>query len=303
MTGRAPGRLQGDDLIAEVLRNMEEGRFSIRNKTLVPVVYRVYLHPADYEPFRDVVPFIAGEIRTALDEKLSSWNRPARRKIGSTLLGKIGVAESAGPSEYVRNSDAWIVEIYPDLDGKLQPGEIEVYSELGAPQKSEYGAGSLTRRIFPKEQVKEQPGEQTGAADPGASAATGDATGNQPQTSEHADSEGYKEEQTKGRAFAYLRYTDQHGPQVFEVTKSQVVIGRGGRSYWVDLKLETVPDVSREHCRIRRDSETGRFTIEDVSQFGTAVNGKPVGQNASADLPARATVSLAGVIDLQWEAV
>ena len=53
---------------------------------------------------------------------------------------------------------------------------------------------------------------------------------------------------------------------------------------------------------IRRDPETGRFTVEDVSQFGTAVNGKPVGRNASADLPTRATISLAGVIDLQWEA-
>ncbi|MDP9170196.1 MAG: FHA domain-containing protein, partial [Acidobacteriota bacterium] len=110
------------------------------------------------------------------------------------------------------------------------------------------------------------------------------------------------DEGTKGRAFAYIRYTDEHGPQTFEVTKSQMVIGRGGRSYWVDLKLETLPDVSREHCRIRRDTETGRFTIEDVSQFGTAVNGKPVGQNGSAELPPRATISLAGVLDLQWEA-
>ena len=65
------------------------------------------------------------------------------------------------------------------------------------------------------------------------------------------------------RAFAYISYVDQHGPQKFEVTKNQIVIGRGGSSYWVDLKLETVPDVSREHCRIRRDTETGRFTIED----------------------------------------
>ena len=46
--------------------------------------------------------------------------------------------------------------------------------------------------------------------------------------------------------------------------------------------------MSREHCRIRREPETGRFTIEDVSQFGTAVNGKPVGQNATAELPRRA---------------
>ena len=80
-----------------------------------------------------------------------------------------------------------------------------------------------------------------------------------------------------------------------------MVIGRGGRSYWVDLKLETLPDVSREHCRIRRDAETGRFTIEDLSQFGTAVNGKPVGKNTSMELPPRGTISLAGVLDLKWE--
>lgn len=291
MTGRAAGRLQGDDLIGEVLRNMEEGLFRIRRKTLVPAIYRIYLNSEDYEPFRDVVPFIAGEIRTALDEKLAAWNG-THRKRASALLGKIGMPEAIADTEYVRLSDAWTVEIYPDLDGQLQPGEIEVYSELGAPQKSEYGAGSLTRRIFPKEQRNQQA--------PPDSAPTA-ATAIPVQTSEAAEPAHDDKDQTIGLAFAYLRYVDEHGPQTFEVTKNQVVIGRGGRSYWVDLKLETLPDVSREHCRIRRDAETGRFTIEDVSQFGTAVNGKLVGRNASADLPTRATLSLAGVIDLQWE--
>jgi hypothetical protein len=292
MTGRAPGRLQGDDLIGEVLRNMEEGLFRIRRKTLVPAIYRIYLSPDDYEPFRDVVAFIAGEIRTALDEKLAAWNG-SRRKLASTLLQKIGAGETAAPSEYVRVSDAWTVEIYPDLDGKLVPGEIEVHSELGSPQKAEYGAGSLTRRIIPRQAETAEAPETA-------------ATARVPATSEQQDEIAGAEdnsEQTKGRAFAYLRYADQQGQQTFEVTKNLMVIGRGGRSYWVDVKLETLPDVSREHCRIRRDAETGRFTIEDVSQFGTAVNGKPVGQNSSAELPARATISLAGVIDLQWEAV
>ena len=296
MTGRATGRLQGDDLIGEVLRNMEEGLFRIRRKTLVPAIYRIYLNSGDYEPFRDVVPFIAGEIRTALDEKLAAWNG-THRKRASALLGKIGMPEALGDTEYVRLSDAWTVEIYPDLDGQLQPGEIEVYSELGAPPKSEYGAGSLTRRIFPKDQAKEQQ-NQTQTPDSVPTAATAIPA----QTSEDAKPVDDKD-QTIGLAFAYLRYADEQGPKTFEVTKNQVVIGRGGRSYWVDLKLDTLPDVSREHCRIRRDNETGRFTIEDVSQFGTAVNGKPVGRNAAAELPRRATISLAGVIDLQWEAV
>ncbi len=100
MTGRAPGRLQGDDLIGEVLRNMEEGLFRIRQKTLVPAIYRIYLSPDDYEPFRDVVPFIAGEIRTALDERLAAWNT-SRRKLAANLLKKIGASEAAA-AERVR---------------------------------------------------------------------------------------------------------------------------------------------------------------------------------------------------------
>jgi hypothetical protein len=37
------------------------------------------------------------------------------------------------------------------------------------------------------------------------------------------------------------------------MAKNQIVIGRGGRDYWTDLKLNTLPDVSREHVRLRRE--------------------------------------------------
>jgi len=297
MAARAPGRLQGDDLIGEVLRNMEEGIFRIGGKSLVPSVYRIYLHPDDYEPFRYVAPFISGEIRAALDDRLASWNR-SRRRLAHTLLEKIGAGEAIESVEAVRASDSWIVEMYPDLDGKLQPGEIEVYSDFGAPQKADYGAGSLTRRIFPKGQ---EPQAEV-ASEPEDVAAT---VLTSPRTESAVPAAGASanddDESTKPRAFAYIHYVDKQGPKTFEVTKNQMVIGRGGRSYWVDLKLETLPDVSREHCRIRRDPETGRFTIEDLSQFGTAVNGKPVGKNSSMELPRRGAISLAGVLDLKWE--
>ena len=321
MTGRAAGRLQGDDLIGEVLRNMEEGLFRIRRKTLVPAIYRIYLNPEDYEPFRNVAPFVAGEIRAALEERLAQWNG-SKRRLAATLLEKIGAGESAPPGEFVRAAPQWIVDIYPDLDGKLKPGEIEIYSELGAPEKTEYGAGSLTRRIFPGQaSPRESAGPESessatrrapgaineassapSAATPlpaGASVSEGTTPSGEPESGDLANGD---EDRTKGRAFAYLSYADEHGAKTFEMTKNQIVIGRGGRSYWVDLKLDTLPDVSREHCRIRRHPETGRFTIEDVSQFGTAVDGKPVSRGGSADLPSRATISLAGVIDLKWEA-
>jgi hypothetical protein len=274
---------------------MEEGLFRIRSKTLVPAVYRIYLNPIDYEPFRDVVPFIAGEIRAALDERLAQWNG-SQRKFVLGLLKRAAKTEPPREAAYVRAADSWIVEIFPDLDGKLAPGEIEVYSELGAPQKTEYGAGSLTRRIVPN--IASPAAENSDSAATVATARPPAASGEEEPRKGSGSSE---DERTKGRAFAYFRYKDEGGEHMFEVTKNQVVIGRGGRSFWVDVKLETLPDISREHCRIRRDAETGRFTIEDVSQFGTAVNGKPVGQNASAELPKRATISLAGVLDMQWE--
>lgn len=312
MANPTPGRIQGDDLVTEVLRNMEEGLFCIRQKTIVPAVYRIYLHPSDFEPMRDIAPFIATEIRTALDDRLASWNSPRRR-----LLARIGLGGEAGPSEFVRAAEDWLVEIHPDLDGKLAPGEIEVYSDLGSPQRTETTAGSLTRRIFPQpagpqpagpQPAEPQPAEPQGSealplvppipAEPVAE--TAPVPHPEPQPVNSTSSE--EVDGTKPRAFAYIRYADQRGQQTFEVTKLQTVIGRGGRSYWVDLKLETEPDVSREHCRIRRDEQTDRFTIEDLSQFGTAVNGKPVEKNAVSELPRRAVISLAGVIDLTWEA-
>ena len=302
MTGRAAGQIQGDDLIAEVLRNMEDGLFRIRRKTIVPAVFRLYLHPADFEPFREIAPFITNEIRLSLDDKLQSWNS-SKRRLATTVLERIGLGESSAvPTEYVRAADQWTVEIFADLDGKLQPGEIEVYSDLGTPQKSEAGAdslsGSLTRRIFPNRPAALAETEVGAAQEtvPTAQIAPSDVP--KPLNSTLSP----EEDGTKPRAFAYIRYADEQGQKVFEVTKNQVTIGRGGRSYWVDVKLETVPDVSREHCRIRRDPDTGRFTIEDQSQFGTAVNGKPVGRDATAEIPKRATISLAGVLDLAWEA-
>lgn len=277
------GRLQGDDLVAEVLRNMEEGLFRIRKKTVVPAIYRIYLNPEDHGQFRDVEGFVRTEIRGALDERLAQWNG-SKLRLAKAFLGKIGAGDGAEAGEYVRVADDWTVEIYPDVDGKLAAGEIEIHSELGAPQKTELGGGSMTRRIIPQ---KADPVVAPAAAPVAAPVA--------------ADGDFPDEERTKGRAFAHITYVDQTGPKVFEVTKNLTVIGRGGRSYWVDVRLETLPDVSREHCRIRRDPDSGRFTIEDVSQFGTAVNGAPVGKDASVELPAVATISLAGVVELEWQ--
>ncbi len=45
-------------------------------------------------------------------------------------------------------------------------------------------------------------------------------------------------------AYATIDYEDQAGRQTYRMAKNQIVIGRGGRDYWTDIKLNTLPDVS-----------------------------------------------------------
>jgi pSer/pThr/pTyr-binding forkhead associated (FHA) protein len=78
------------------------------------------------------------------------------------------------------------------------------------------------------------------------------------------------------QALARLVYDDQSGRQSHDVVKHSVTIGRGGTTYPVDVRIVSSPDVSREHARIRRDPESGRFFLIDLSSLGTSLNGRPV---------------------------
>lgn len=278
-TAREP-RITGEDILSEVLRNMEDGLFRIRYTTLVPSVFRVYLHDRDYEPLRAAVPILVDETRRALNERLAEWN--GRDKL--SFLRRIGGAPQQ--TEYKILGEDWTVEFYPDMEGKLQRGDIEIYSELGEPPKPEYGAGVLTTRIS----RKEASGRRT------TSEVSSDATGRQGEI-----------------AYANLSFEDNDGPRTYAIMKNQVVIGRGGKAYWVDLRLNTLPDVSREHCRIRRDPASGKFLIKDMSEFGTTVNEKPIpssiekangdekDKNIEVPLRSPARIGLAGVIFMDFE--
>src|SRR5262249_3867010 len=106
-------------------------------------------------------------------------------------------------------------------------------------------------------------------------------------------------------ALATLAYKDQNGEHVFRMEKPPLVGGRGGQGYWVDLKLATVPDVSRDHLRLRYDEPEHRFYIKDLSTLGTTVNGsaipssielrdgEKVDTNLEVPLPAEAEIGLA----------
>jgi predicted component of type VI protein secretion system len=81
----------------------------------------------------------------------------------------------------------------------------------------------------------------------------------------------------------------------------EIAVGRGGRTEYCDLELDGLVDVSRQHFYLRRDEGTGDFFIQDVSKFGTAVDGKRLVHKEWVRIPPKATIKLSDKIVIEFE--
>jgi pSer/pThr/pTyr-binding forkhead associated (FHA) protein len=187
------------------------------------------------------------------------------------------------------------VSITADQDGELARGHLGILSSLSMPAPATY-AGTPTTRIV---RSVVSGGRRTST------------TTDVPQVT--ADRTGSGAASAEPGARARLTYEDDQGRHEFTMQKDSLVVGRGGSAAWVDVQVVTTAKVSREHVRIRREP-SGRFVIQDVSLWGTSVDGEPLPPavktaegvlqpGAERDLPPRARIDLAAAILIQFEAV
>jgi hypothetical protein len=302
-------RATGRDVILAVAENMRSSLEPLVTKTIAPSLYQVYLHSDDYERLRTLFGELEAEARELLERELRRLNRGAspvagrllapwrawRRQrrgapgdgagaagtaTGATATGATGGRGAAAPS-FVSAEGRWFIRFQEDPNGALQPGDIQVVSEFAQQAAAGYGSGAPTHRISTTRRLGRST-TQRETADP-------------------------------ATAWARIAYKDDSGAREFWVVKDEIVIGRDAPDVWVDLRLETSLDVSREHARLRRVAESGAFRIKDLSKLGTTVNGKalPASLEGSgdaerdldrwSDLPDRARIGLAGIVFLDFE--
>jgi hypothetical protein len=251
--------------------------------TLPPTVFYVYLHPADFDRIEGVVPRLVGELQKALSDEVRKINE-GREKSGG-LLSRLIAQEEAPPIEVPPGG--WEVHVNADRNGTLQPGHLGIDSTLPLPAPLEFG-GPVTTRIV-KSVLTETGRSSTTVEVVPASAANADL-----------------------RERATLVYDDEQGHHVFSVRKDTVSVGRGGSSVWIDVQVIAPSKVSREHFRLRRD-QSGQFFIQDVSSWGTSVNGLQIPSavkgpdgvlrpGAEHELVSPARIDLAGALVMQFEA-
>ena len=275
------------EIILEMVRNMREGLEPLHYSTLPPAIFHVYLHPDDMERLRGILPRIVEEARRALDAELETLNRAS---IADRFTEKLKLARRGDPKIVVPEG-GWQIRVLENTDDDAAAGDIMISSELALPAKDEFGSGSMTKRIATRRMAGVESTKQTYDAAPPAPAPT------------PAIAEG---------TFAVIEYDDQSGRKTYQMAKDEIVVGRGGRDYWTDIKLDTLTDVSREHFRLRRDPASGQFFLKDLSRLGTTINGEKApssiefegtekrDRNLEAPVPARARIGLAGVVFLEF---
>ena len=297
-------KVRGRDIIAQLIENMRSQGEELRYSTIVPAGYDVYLHPADFQRLETLGDVIADQARRALDEELAALNRE------SHIEARVREALHKPRRPFERAGAAWEIRLISDPNDELAPGDILVDSTLVLPDK-EMVSGSRTRRIVTTrrgDRVEHRVATSPGAAAPAASPLPEPASPSAQQAAVVAVA------QAQSTALATLTYRDENGDGVFRMEKPQVVVGRGGPGYWVDLKLRTVPDVSRDHLRVRYDEPERRFYIKDLSTLGTSVNGaaipssielrngEKVDRNVEVPLPSEAEIGLAGAVVIHFRA-
>lgn len=272
-------RATAREILETVRDNMRSNLEPLVTEIVAPSLYQVYLHAEDYDRLRSLFGKLETETRKMLDAELERLNKSAI-PLSQKLPWRKGGAEP--PIRYVSAEGRWSIRFQEDPNGTLGQGDIEVVSEFAQPPSSGYGAGSKTRRISTTRRL----GETV-----------------------------TRREAQEIQALARLTYEDRRGTQVYQMTKDEIVIGREAPDVWVDLRLDTLPDVSREHARLQRTA-AGQFRLKDLSKLGTTIDGVPLPRSLETqvagsgevrdldkwvDLPDRARIGLAGVVYLDFE--
>ena len=303
------------DIIDGIVQAMHAGHEPLdEDLILVPSVFDVMLHPNVYQELRTLLPRIRTQAEKRLDEELQRLNsrrlrrRPGRRGERFARLYRAlrrllfverrGRQMPARAATYERAGAAWRLDFLVTAEPDAGIDYLVVETDFGtAAEPGLQGSPTLAVRRRTMRLPDGRFETVITARRPGGRAATQPA----PATDVATD------------VLARLIYEDRQGRHVYYMRKPQIIIGRrDDPAHYLDVALDTLSDVSREHARIRHDPGTGAFAIKNVSRFGATIDGSPVAPSLDASdadthawhpLPSRAEIGLAGIVFIQFEAL
>jgi len=280
---QAGNRVTPEEIVAAILVELDQRSAPGYYTNYVPNVFKVYLYGEDFRALLPLKEKIREEAIRALHEELHRRNGN-----GPALSIPLPFAKKKARKRYEAMGD-WVIEFHPNEDDDAAQNRLEVRGETSRAVEAGNLEGAPTVKVMrPELEENARETRRTGGANP---------------------------VRPNAEAYARLSYEDDTGRHEFDMVKEEIKVGRGGPNEWVDLKLMTTKDVSREHFQVRRDPQSGQFFIKDLSRFGTWVNMKRIApsievqdsvekdKNLEEPLPPKAEINLADVITVQFRAL
>lgn len=277
-----------------IIRGMLEHIEELNYEALVPSIYQIYLRPNDYKRLQGIFSYIVSDIKRKMDEEIQKLSQPS---LFDKMKGK-------KPFPYKKAQDDWYISFYEGSEDDLPPGDVDLYIELVSLPGPDLGSEGATVRIKRKENGQtvnlgrvEKPTKETPKSPLALSSSPIKALGTSP--------------------YAELSFQTFEGNHSYQMTKEQIVIGRGGINSWVDLKIDTTKvhlaeQISREHLRLKYDQISSKFYIKDLSALGTKVDGKSIPKSLSEDkkdknieieIPSSCEIELADAVKIKFTAI
>jgi hypothetical protein len=132
------GALTGSRISEAVVDEMTAGAEPLARSVLVPSVFRIYLHPDDWERLFPILQEIRNETESVLAEALARLNKPL-----ASWTKRLGLRR---PKEHRRVKDFWQVDFYPNNDEDATTGEFVIFSDFPEPPRATELEGSETVR-------------------------------------------------------------------------------------------------------------------------------------------------------------
>jgi hypothetical protein len=256
--------LQGKDIVDEVLFNCERGQFEFSERVIVPAVYHIFLHPEDFERLEAVVPAIQQECKDALNKRLRRLNR---NRIGRKRV------------EYGIQAQDWEIRVFANYQEDAEPGSVKVASSLAPAEEREF-VGAVTVRVKRPQGMKAAASSAPSTTSPNLDTRETKKASETPTAAADTQS-----------AWATLNYRDDDGEKTFALVSASTIVGRGSAA---DVVIRNArEEVSRRHCRIRREAEGNAFMSDLSSANGTWVDGVRLEPKSEVVFRDGAAISLA----------
>jgi hypothetical protein len=249
---------------------MTQGGEELSKAVLVPSIFRIYLHPRDWDRLHPILHEIRSDIESELDTQLASLNK-------ASIVARYGLKKTKA---YRRVKEFWQVDFYPNRDQDCPAGEFLLISDFPDPPRAADLEGNETVRAT-------RHGTRRGTSEPVA----------MPRKSELVYAQIWFADELGRRSYLMTR------------SEVHIGRGGAGRWVDLEIRTE-VPDVSREHAIIRRTAggafEIKDLSRFGTTVNGTAVppsKDGDVDKDLWAPMPAPARIVLAGKFELDFQPV